>query len=134
MNDQADRPSEVTIATVTLALQRQFGNRCVTSTAVREQHGHTTTWIENQPPDIVVFPENDEEIRAVVKLCAAHKVPVIAFGAGSSLEGQLNAPNGGVSIDFAQMKKILAVHPEDLDCVVEPGVTRKELKDRKSVV
>ena len=129
MTDATARPSEATIATVTLALQRQFGNRCVTSTAVREQHAHTTTWIENQPPDIVVFPENDEEIRTVVKLCAAHKVPVIAFGAGSSLEGQLNAPNGGVSIDFSHMKKILAVHPEDLDCVVEPGVTRKELND-----
>lgn len=129
MTDASARPSEATIATVTLALQRQFGNRCVTSTAVREQHAHTTTWIENQPPDIVVFPENDEEIRAVVQLCAINKVPVIAFGAGSSLEGQLNAPNGGVSIDFSHMKKILAVHPEDLDCVVEPGVTRKELND-----
>ena len=129
MGEQVGRPSGATIAAVTLALQRQFGNRCVTSDAVRHQHAHTTTWIETQPPDIVVFPENSEEIRDIVKLCAAHKVPIIPFGAGSSLEGHLNAPNGGVSVDLANMKKIIEVHPEDLDCVIEPGVTRKELND-----
>ncbi|KAF0232288.1 MAG: D-lactate dehydrogenase [Beijerinckiaceae bacterium] len=129
MTDHAGRPSAETIATVTLALQRQFGNRCVTSDAVRQQHAHTTTWLANQPPDMVVFPESAEEIREIVKLCAAHRVPIIPFGAGSSLEGHLNAPNGGVSIDLSSMKKIITVHPEDLDCVIEPGVTRKELNE-----
>lgn len=129
MGGMAGRPSQASIATVTLELQRAFGNRCVTSDAVRHQHAHTTTWIATQPPDIVVFPNDAEEIRTIVKLCAAHKVPVIPFGAGSSLEGQLNAPHGGVSVDLSSMKKIIEVHPEDLDCVIEPGVTRKELND-----
>ncbi len=129
MPELSGRPSPATIAEVTLALQRQFGNRCVTSQAVREQHAHTTTWIANQPPDMVVLVENTDEIRDVVRLCAAHRVPIIPFGSGSSLEGQLNAPLGGVSLDLSGMKKIIAVHPEDLDCIVEPGVTRKELND-----
>ena len=61
--------------------------------------------------------------------CAPHRVPVIAFGAGTSLEGQVNAPLGGICIDFREMNRVLAVHPEDLDCVVEPGVTRKALNE-----
>jgi D-lactate dehydrogenase (cytochrome) len=97
--------------------------------AVRQQHGHTLTWIPNQPPDAVVFPQSTEEVSAIVKLCAAHGVPVIAFGTGTSLEGHVNAPYGGVCIDMSQMKKVVAVHAEDLDCVVEAGVTRKELNE-----
>ena len=71
--------------------------------------------------------ENTEEVGDVVRVCADHRVPIIPFGAGSSLEGHLNAPFGGVSIDLSRMNRILAVHAEDLDCVVEPGVTRKQL-------
>lgn len=123
------RPSADAVAAVTLALHQAFGNRCVTSEAVRQQHAHTTTWLANEPPDAVVFVETAEEVQRVVQICAQHKVPVIPFGTGSSLEGHLNAPLGGVSIDLSGMKRILAVHPEDLDCVVEPGVTRKELND-----
>jgi D-lactate dehydrogenase (cytochrome) len=107
----------------------QFGNRMVTSQAVREQHAHTTTWIANQPPDAVVFPQNTDDVQQVVRLCAAERVPVIPFGAGTSLEGQINAPRGGVSLDFRDMNKVLAVHAEDLDCVIEPGVTRKQLNE-----
>lgn len=123
------RPDAETIAQLTLELQRLYGNRVVTSAAVRQQHGHTLTWLENQPPDIVVFPQDADEVRTIVTLCAARKVPVIPFGTGSSLEGHVNAPLGGVSVDLSSLKKIIAVHPEDLDCVVEPGVTRKELND-----
>ncbi|KUL95672.1 lactate dehydrogenase [Bosea sp. WAO] len=122
-------PSAEAIAAVTQELAARFGNRLVTSLAVRQQHGHTLTWIPNQPPDAVVFPQSTEEVSAIVKLCAAHGVPVIAFGTGTSLEGHVNAPYGGVCIDMSQMKKVVAVHAEDLDCVVEAGVTRKELNE-----
>jgi D-lactate dehydrogenase (cytochrome) len=108
-------------------LKDSFGERCATSAALREQHGHTTTWIETQPPDAVVFAQTTQEVSDIVKLCAAAKVPVIPFGTGTSLEGHVNAPYGGISIDVSQMNRILDVHPEDLDCVVEAGVTRKQL-------
>src|ERR1043165_97796 len=110
-------------------LTARFGNRVVTSMAVREQHGNTVTWIENQPPDAVVFPQTTEDIQDIVRICAAHRVPVIPFGAGTSLEGHVNAPFGGVSIDVRDMNKVLAVHAEDLDCVVQPGITRKALNE-----
>jgi D-lactate dehydrogenase (cytochrome) len=108
-------------------LKQRFGERLTEARPVREQHGHTTSWIPNQPPDAVVFVENTDEVREIVEVCAAHRAPVIPFGAGSSLEGHLNAPFGGISVDLSRMNRILAVHPEDLDCVVEPGVTRKQL-------
>ena len=111
------------------ALAAQFGNRLVTSQAVREQHGNTITWIANQPPDAVVFPQSTEDVQEIVRICAAHRVPVIPFGTGTSLEGHVNAPLGGVSIDIRDMNRVLAVHAEDLDCVVEPGVTRKALNE-----
>ena len=122
-------PSPAAVAAVTQALAASFGNRLVTSLAVRQQHGHTLTWIPNQPPDAVVFPQSTEEVSQIVKLCAAHGVPVIAFGTGTSLEGHVNATFGGVCIDMSQMKRIIAVHAEDLDVVVEAGVTRKELNE-----
>ncbi len=115
--------------TVIGELHKLFGNRCVTSTAVREQHGHTLTWTENQPPDAVVYPQTTDEVVEIVKLCATNHVPIIPFGTGSSLEGHVNAPQGGVSVDTSMMKRIIALHEEDLDVVVEPGVTRKELNE-----
>lgn len=117
--------SEKTIA----ALASMFGNRVVTSQAVREQHGNTLTWVPNQPPDAVVFPQSTEEVQQIVRLCATNDVPVIPFGTGTSLEGHVNAPFGGISIDFRDMTKVLAVHAEDLDCVIEPGITRKALNE-----
>ncbi|MBN9442985.1 FAD-linked oxidase C-terminal domain-containing protein [Bosea sp. (in: a-proteobacteria)] len=122
-------PSREAVEAVTQALAARFGNRLVTSLAVRQQHGHTLTWIPNQAPDAVVFPQSTEEVSEIVKLCAAHGIPVIAFGTGTSLEGHVNAPFGGVCIDMSQMKRIIAVHAEDLDVVVEAGVTRKELNE-----
>jgi D-lactate dehydrogenase (cytochrome) len=122
-------PSPDAVAAVIGALAAGFGNRLVTSLAVRQQHGHTLTWIPNQPPDAVVFPQSTEEVAGIVRLCAAHGVPVIAFGTGTSLEGHVNAPFGGVCIDMSQMKRVIAVHAEDLDVVVEAGVTRKELNE-----
>src|SRR6186713_1260477 len=117
------------IETAVRALTARFGNRVVTSQAVRQQHGNTVTWIENQPPDAVVFPQSTEDVQEIVRLCAAHRVPIIPFGTGTSLEGHVNAPQGGVSIDVRDMNQVLAVHAEDLDCVVQPGVTRKALNE-----
>ncbi len=114
---------------VIAALAPRYGNRLVTSQAVRAQHGHTTTWIPNQPPDAVVFPQATEEVQEIVRLCARHRVPVVAFGTGTSLEGQVNAPRGGICLDFRDMNRVLAVHVEDLDCVIEPGITRKALNE-----
>src|SRR5580693_1178790 len=111
------------------ALAAAFGNRLVTSLAVRQQHANTFTWIANEPPDAVVFPQTAADVQQIVRICAAHRVPVIAFGTGTSLEGHVNAPRGGISIDMRDLNRVLAVHSEDLDCVVEPGVTRKQLNE-----
>ena len=121
------RQSAETMITVIAALAASFGNRLVTSQEVCRQHGHTLTFAANQPPDAVVWPQDEAEVAAIVRLCAQHSVPVIPFGAGTSLEGHVNAPLGGVCVDTSMMNAIVAVHAEDLDCVVEPGVTRKQL-------
>jgi D-lactate dehydrogenase (cytochrome) len=110
-------------------LAAKFGNHLVTSRAVCEQHGNTTTWIANEPPDAVVFPQSTSDVQDIVRICATHGVPVIPFGAGTSLEGHVNAPFGGVSIDFRDMNNVRAVNSDDLDCVVEPGITRKQLNE-----
>jgi D-lactate dehydrogenase (cytochrome) len=123
------RRDQKSIDTAVRELTAKFGNRVVTSMAVREQHGNTVTWIVNQPPDAVVFPQSTEEIQDIVRICAAHRVPMIPFGTGTSLEGHVNAPFGGVSIDVRDMNKVLKVHAEDLDCVVQPGITRKALNE-----
>jgi D-lactate dehydrogenase (cytochrome) len=123
------RRDPAAVETAVRALAARFGNRLVTSLAVREQHGNTITWIENQPPDAVVYPQSTEDVQDTVRICATHRIPVIAFGTGTSLEGHVNAPRGGVSVDFRDMNKVLAVHAEDLDCVIEPGITRKALNE-----
>jgi D-lactate dehydrogenase (cytochrome) len=117
------------IKSVVAALAAKFGNRLVTSQAVREQHANTTTWIANEPPDAVVFPQATADVQDVVRICAAHRLPVVPFGTGTSLEGHINAPHGGVSIDFRDMNRVLAVNAQDLDCVIEPGITRKQLNE-----
>ena len=128
-NAPLPRPSAAAIAAVTAELTQALGNRCVTNESVRRNHSHLRTHIAPQLPDLVTFPLDEAEVVTIVRAAARHKVPVIAFGIGSSLEGHCNAPCGGISIDTANMKKIIAVHAEDLDCVIEPGVTRKELND-----
>ena len=95
--------------------------------AVREHHGHDESHFPDALPDAVVFPETTEEVAAVVKACAKHKFPVIPYGTGTSLEGHILAIHGGVSVDVSRMNRVLAVHAEDLDAVVQAGVTRKAL-------
>lgn len=123
------RPEPTSLANALESLAARFGNRLITSQAVREQHGHTTTWLPNQPPDGVVMAQETADIQDVVRICAANGVPVIPFGTGTSLEGQVNAPAGGICIDLRDMNQILEVHAEDLDCVIQPGVTRKALNE-----
>ncbi|MEO0390068.1 MAG: FAD-linked oxidase C-terminal domain-containing protein [Pseudomonadota bacterium] len=128
MGHPIDLPrNETGIAAALGILKQQLGERLQTGEATRQQHGHTTTWTRNQPPDAVVFATSAAEVSEVVKVCATHDVPIIPFGTGTSLEGHVNAPAGGISIDLMQMDKVLAVHPEDLDCIVQPGVTREAL-------
>src|SRR6185437_8224746 len=117
------------IAAAIAALAAKFGNRLVTSQAVREQHANTATWIPNEPPDAVVFPQSTEDVQDLVRICASHRLPVIAFGAGTSLEGHVNAPFGGVCVDFRDLNSVVAVNSSDLDCVVQPGITRKQLNE-----
>ena len=129
MADAVERPSGEAKRALLAKLSARFANRFSTGTALREQHANTLTWIKCEPPDAVVFAESTPEVIEVVRLCAEARVPVIPFGTGTSLEGQVNAPFGGISLDLSRMNRILAVHAEDFDCVVEPGVTRKALND-----
>jgi D-lactate dehydrogenase (cytochrome) len=108
-------------------LKQQFGEQFQTGAAICEQHSHTTTWIVSQPPDAVVFARSTQDVVDAVKVCAAYNVPVIPFGTGTSLEGHVNAPAGGISIDVSQMNAVLEVNAGDLDCRVQPGVTRMAL-------
>jgi D-lactate dehydrogenase (cytochrome) len=110
-------------------LAGRFGSAFSTSAALREQHGHTTSRLRNQPPDGVVFAASTEEVAEVVRICARYKVPVIPFGTGTSLEGHVNAPHGGISLDLSRMDRVVEVNPSDLDCTVEAGVTRKRLNE-----
>jgi len=119
--------NETGIKTAIDILQQRFGERLSTARSVREQHGHTTTYLANEAPDAVIFVQSTEEVAEIVRLCAHHEVPVIAFGTGTSLEGHVNAPFGGICIDLSQMNAIVAVHADDLDCVVQAGVTRVAL-------
>ena len=108
-------------------LKQRLGEQFQTGEAIRGQHAHTTTYIPAQLPDGVAFVQSAAEVQDIVRICAAHRVPVIPFGTGTSLEGHVNAPGGGISIDLMGMNKIISVNAEDLDCTVEAGVTREDL-------
>jgi len=129
MAEAEARPGEDSKEALLHALAARFGDRFSRSQALREQHANTLTWLKVQAPDAVLFAETTEEVSEVVKACAAARMPVIPFGTGTSLEGHLNAPRGGLSLDLSRMNNILAVHEADLDCIVQPGVTRKALND-----
>jgi len=111
------------------ALQARFGSRCSVALALREQHGRDESPFDVPPPDAVVFAETNEEVALVVALAQQHRVPVIPYGAGTSLEGHLLAVQGGVSLDVSRMNKILRVHAEDLTVTVQAGVTRNQLNN-----
>ncbi|QRY68397.1 FAD-binding protein [Ensifer sp. PDNC004] len=124
---RAGARNEAGIAAAKAELSARFGDRFQTGEAIRAQHAHTTTYIPAQLPDGVAFAESAGDVREIVQIAARHKVPLIPFGTGSSLEGHINAPHGGISVDLSRMNKVLEVNAEDLDCRVEPGITREEL-------
>ena len=110
-------------------LKALLSERLSVAGAVREQHGKDESWHPAHAPDAVAFAHSTEEVSAIVKICARHKVPVIAYGAGTALEGHVAAVHGGICIDMMQMNEVLKVNAADLDVVVQPGVTRKQLND-----
>lgn len=115
------------IETVINVLRQRLAGQVETGLELRRQHANTLTWHENQPPDAVVFAHSTEDVSVVVVIAAAHGVPVVAFGAGSSLEAQVNAPYGGIALDLSRMDRIIRVNASDLDATVEAGVTRVTL-------
>lgn len=115
------------VAAAIAALSDALSGKVSVTEAVREQHGRGESWHPTAPPDAVVFAETTDDVAAAMRICAQHNIPVVPFGAGTSLEGQVNAVKGGVCIDLSRMTKILAVNAADLDCVVEAGVTRNQL-------
>ena len=117
------------ISTAIDILKQRFGDQLSTALSVRQHHSHTTTQIKSQIPDAVIFARETADVAAVVAVCQEHQCPIIPFGVGSSLEGHVNAPLGGVSIDMNAMDRVLSVHEADLDAVVQPGITREALNN-----
>ncbi|MFC5476210.1 FAD-binding oxidoreductase [Paraherbaspirillum soli] len=113
--------------TLLTALHSLFGERFTTTLAMREHHGRDASSYDPMLPDAVVFAESTDEVAAVLKLCSEHRVPVIPFGSGTSLEGHILAAQGGISLDLSRMNRLLAIHAEDLTATVQAGVTRKQL-------
>ena len=108
-------------------LQGLLADRCTTNPTQIEHHSHSESWHTPGAPDAVVFPLSTDEVSAVVRVAARHGAPVVSFGAGSSLEGHVNAVSGGVSVDMSRMNRVLRVSVEDLDVTVEAGVTHRQL-------
>jgi len=111
------------------SLQDRFGVQVSLNAAIRDQHGQNEAYFPVTPPDAVVFPENTNEVSEIVRICATHACPIVAYGTGTSLEGHQLAIKGGISLDMSHMNAVLAVHAEDMDVVVQPGVTREQLNE-----
>jgi len=118
-----------TVTALVHELRTILGDRVSTAAAVKEHHSHGESWHAAAEPDAVVFPETTDEVSRVVRACAAHDAPVIAFGIGSSLEAHVNAIRGGVSIDLTRMTKVLRLSADDMDVTVEAGLTHRKLND-----
>ena len=128
VTDQAPiQVSASAVAEVVSRLEAQFGERFSKTAAMRERFGKDESFHASVPPDAVVTPKSTEEVSQIVKLCAEHGVPVIPYGTGTALEGHVAALYGGISINMQEMNDVIEVHDEDLDVLVQPGVTRKQL-------
>ncbi len=126
----APSPISATAANLEAAiseLQSLLGSRVTTAQVQREHHSHGESYLPPALPDAVCFPRNTDEVSGILKISARHQIPVVPFGAGTSVEGQVNAIHGGISIDLREMNKIVRVSVEDCDATVEAGVTRMQL-------
>ena len=112
-----------------VALER-LGGRPSTNASIRYRHGKDESHHAATPPDVVCFPDDTQQVQAIVRLCGQHRIPIIPFGTGTSLEGQIGAHYGGVSLDMSGMCAVLEVNEADMDCRVQAGVTRKTLNER----
>lgn len=110
-------------------LDARFPGRIDRSAAIREQHGLGDSWHPARPPEAVLFAQSTDEVSDALAICNRHGLPVVPFGAGSCIEGQVQATRGGLSIDLSQMNRILRVSPDDMDCTVQAGVTRQQLNE-----
>src|ERR1043166_8824954 len=108
-------------------LRELLGDRCSTNATIIEHHSHSESWHPPSAPDVVAFPLSTEDVSAIVKLAARHGAAIVPFGAGSSLEGHVNALAGGISVDLSKMNRIIQVNADDLDATVEAGVTHRQL-------
>jgi D-lactate dehydrogenase (cytochrome) len=125
MNTITPRPVDAVIA----ALRPMLGERLSLAEAVRAQHARGEDTTAPTLPDAVAFAETTEEVSAIAALCHAHGVPLVAFGAGTSLEGHVNPVRAGISLDLSRMTAIEEVNAEDMDCLIQPGVTRQQLNE-----
>ncbi|MDQ1712071.1 MAG: hypothetical protein QOE45_1521 [Frankiaceae bacterium] len=118
------------VQTAVEVLTARFGAQLSTSAAVLEQHGTDESWHPPVLPDVVVFAESTQDVADAVRICAAHRLPVVAFGAGTSLEGHIAALRGGLSLDLSRMNALVELNVADLDVTVQAGMTRLALNDR----
>ena len=121
--------SETNHAAAIEELRALLGERLSTGQSVREIHGRDEAYTTPALPDAVAFPNDTADVSAIMKICSAHACPVVPFGIGTSLEGHVVPVHGGISVDTSRMKQILEVHDQDLDAVVQPGVTRGQLNE-----
>ena len=119
----------MTVETAIAALLPRFGERLSRAEAIREAHGRDEAHHAPHLPDAVIWPETTDEVATVARACHEHDCPIVPWGTGTSLEGHVIPIRGGVSLDLQRMDRVLAVHPEDMDAVVQPGVTRKRLNE-----
>jgi D-lactate dehydrogenase (cytochrome) len=124
-----EQGADMTIESAIEELTPHFGDRISLAAAVREQHGHDEAHHIPHLPDAVIWPISTDEVALVARTCHAHGCPIVPWGAGTSLEGQVIPVQGGISLDFAQMNQVLDIHAEDMDVVIQPGITRKQLNE-----
>lgn len=116
-------------ATAIEQLQSLLGERLSTGSSIRELHSHDEAYTPPVMPDAVVFPESTAEVSEIMKICAAHRCPVVPYGVGTSLEGHVVPVSGGISLDTSRMNQVLKVYESDMNAVVQPGVTRTQLNE-----